>query len=145
PEGERHCGGFVEKILDPAAEEDGNGEGAVIAEGDEERQIQIEGDVEIVRDGDSENEAGRECKAVLCPSDASADVGEGVEAPIDGVCTRDDGIAVVLAQEIREHPWREPEAEVVPRALQQRGLEVALHLDALKGGPDIALVVVVVG
>src|SRR5262249_54787906 len=114
PEGEGHCGGFVEKILDPSAEEDGNGEAAVIAEGDEERQIQIEGDVEIVRDGDSENEAGRECKAVLRPSDASADVGEGVEAPIDGVCTRDDGIAVVLTEEIREHPWREPKAEVVP-------------------------------
>src|SRR5262249_29873505 len=45
PEVEGHYRGSFQKILDPSAEKDGNSEGAVVAEGHEQREIHIEGDV----------------------------------------------------------------------------------------------------
>src|SRR5262245_60410131 len=118
PKAEGHCRGLVQEILDASAEEDGDGEGAVLAEGDEQREIQVEGNVETVSRGDSEDQTGRKCHAELRSSTAGADVREAIDGDIEGMGRQDDGATEVIAQKVREHPRREPQAEVVLPALQ---------------------------
>src|SRR3954471_2652279 len=68
PEVEGQCRGSAEEILDATTEEDGHGQGAELAERDEQRKIESESDVQIVPYRYSESQTDRKRHPELRPA-----------------------------------------------------------------------------